>query len=61
MKQPKRHIYLDDYEWHVVINGMNEFRNQLIREGRNADPVSEVLLKTLDAPTKRLRIIREET
>jgi len=60
MKQPKRHIYLDDFEWRVAINGLNEFRNQLIREGREHSRVDEVLLKLIDAPTKRLWVIREE-
>ena len=59
MKQPKRHIYLDDFEWRVAINGLNEFRNQLIREGREHSPVDEVLLKLIDAPTKKLWVIRE--
>lgn len=60
MKQPKRHIYLDDFEWRVAINGLNEFRNQLIREGREHGPVDEVLLKLIDAPTKKLWVIKEE-
>ncbi len=39
MKQQKRHIYLDDFEWRGTINGLNEFRNKLIREGREHSPV----------------------
>ena len=48
MKQPKRHIYLDNYEWRIAVNGLNEFRNQRIREGRAHNPVDEVLLKFID-------------
>lgn len=60
MKQPKRHIYLNDFEWHVAVNGLNKFRAQLIREGKEHGPVDEVLLKLIEAPTKKLWIIKEK-
>lgn len=57
MKQPKRYICLDDFEWRVAVNGLNEFRAQLIREGKEHSPVDEVLLKLIDAPTKKIKAI----
>ena len=39
----------------VVINALNEMRNDLIGESRPTDIVDEILLKTIDAPTKRVK------
>lgn len=44
---------LDRYEHGVVINALNEMRNDLIEEERPTDIVDEVLLKAIDAPTKK--------
>ena len=38
MKQPKRYICLDDFEGRVAVNRLNEFRAQLIREGKEHSP-----------------------
>ena len=46
---------LDKYEHGVVINALNEMRNDLIGEERPTDIVDEVLLKAIDAPTKKVR------
>ncbi len=53
MKKEKRVLTLDTYEHGVMINALNEFRNDLIEEKRATDAVDELLLKTIDAPTKR--------
>ena len=44
----------------MVINALNELRNGLIREERPTDVVDELLLKTIDAPTRRTRRNRDE-
>ena len=54
-KEEKRVLTLDRYEHGVVINALNEMRNDLIEEDRPTDIVDEVLLKTIDAPTKQVR------
>lgn len=60
MKQSKRCICLDDFEWRVAVNGLNEFRTQLIREGKEHSLVDEVLQKLIDAPTKKTKAITNE-
>ena len=50
-----RILTLDPYEHGVVINALNEMRNDLIGESRPTDIVDEILLKTIDAPTKRVK------
>ena len=45
--------HLDRYEHGVVINALNEMRNDLLEEERPTDILDEVLLKVIDAPTKK--------
>ena len=60
-KEEKRVLTLDKYEDGVVINALNEMRNDLIGENRPTDAVDDVLLKAIDAPTRKVRgKIREE-
>ena len=59
-KEEKRVLELDRYEHGVVINALNEMRTDLIGESRPTDIVDELLLKTIDAPTKTGKI-RDET
>ena len=49
----KRVLTLDRYEHGVVINALNEMRNDLLEEERPTDIVDEVLLKVIDARTKK--------
>ena len=55
-KEEKRVLELDRYKHGVVINALNEMRNDLIGESRPTDIVDELLLKTIDAPTKKGKI-----
>ena len=52
MREDEKVLVLDKYELGIVINALNQFRNQLIREKRITEPVDEVLLKEIDAPDK---------
>ncbi|MCI5484213.1 MAG: hypothetical protein SOV75_07965 [Candidatus Limiplasma sp.] len=54
-KEEKRVLTLDKYEHGVVVNALNEMRNDLLEEQRSTDIVDEVLLKAIDAPTKKVR------
>ena len=56
-KEEKRVLTLNKYEHGVVVNALNEMRNDLICEDRSTDIVDEVLLKTIDAPVRS----RDET
>ena len=55
-KQEKRVLTLDRYEHGVVVNALNEMRNDLLEKERPTDIVDEVLLKVIDAPAKKVRI-----
>ena len=56
-KEEKRVLTLDRYEHGVVVNALNELRNDLLEEQRSTDIVDEVLLKAIDAPTKMLLVV----
>lgn len=53
MKEEERVLTLDGYEYGVVVNALNDLRNDLIEEQRPTDAVDELLIKTIDAPTKK--------
>ena len=55
----KRVLTLDRYEHGVVINALNEMRNDLLEEERPTDIVDEVLLKVIDAYKASLEDISE--
>lgn len=54
-KEEKRVLTLDKYEHGVVVNALNEMRNDLLVEQRSTDIVDEVLLKAIDAPIKKVK------
>lgn len=54
-KEEKRVLLMDQCEQGVVINALNEMRNDMIKENRPTDIVEDVLLKAIDAPKKKVR------
>jgi len=62
MRDEKRVITVDPYEQGVMINGLNDFRNDLIREEKPTEDVDVLLLKVIDAPTikQKKKACREE-
>lgn len=53
MIDEKRVIVLDDFEQRLIVNGLTEFRNDLLREEKPTEDVENLILKVIDAPTKR--------
>jgi len=61
MAREEKHVLeLDHYERGVVINALNDMRNDMIGEDRPTDLIDEVLLKTIDAPVKKVRSRTDE-
>ena len=58
-KEEKIVLTLDQYQHGVVVNALNDKRNDLIKDNRPTDIVDEVLLKALDAPAKKVRVKNE--
>ena len=51
--EKKRYITLDDCEWKIVINALNDFRNSLIQQGRYTDAVDDIMIKVINTKPKR--------
>lgn len=61
MREKKYYIALDGYERGVIVNALNEMRNSLLQQGRYTDAVDEVLMKIIDAKTKKFKVIAKES
>lgn len=53
MKEEIKVLELDKYELGILINALNEFRNKMIKEGKDTEYVDEVLLRAIDAHLKK--------
>ena len=60
MREVKRHIYVDGFEHRLLVGCLMTARNEYIHEGKPIEDVNELILKIIDAPTKKLRIITKE-
>lgn len=60
MREKKYYLALDRYERGIMVNALNEMRNALLQQGRYTDAVDEVLLKIIDAKTKKFKVITKE-
>lgn len=49
-------VLLDQYERNILINALNEFRNNLLQEQRSTDAVDELMIKIHEARQKKLRV-----
>lgn len=56
----KYYIALDDNEYRIIINCLNEKRNSLITDGKYTDEVDEVLFKIINAKQKKFKVVYEE-
>lgn len=56
MKTIIRHLVLYDFEYRLLVGCVNKARTMFIDEGKPIEDVSELLLKIIDAPTKKNKI-----
>lgn len=49
----RRTIIVDDFEHRVIVEALADRRNDYIAEKKPTEDVSDLLLKVIDAPTKR--------
>ena len=53
MAQTQRLIQVSDYEQRLMVAGLNDFRNDLIRDDKPTEDIDDLLLKVIDAPTQK--------
>ena len=51
-----RTIVLDIYDYKLIINALNEFRNKKIAENVDTEIIDELIKKLLDAPVDKRQI-----
>ena len=56
-KESKRYLVLEDDEWRVLVKGLNEFRKQIIDDDGPVEVINELLIKIIDAPTKKIKVM----
>lgn len=62
MIEETRVISVDNYEQRLMVAGLNEFRNDLLKDGKPTEDVDQLLLKVIDAPPrKQKRRVDRET
>ncbi len=53
MKNEKRVLSFDDFELRLLVGCINRARSAYIDEGLPVDDVNDLLVKTMEAPTKK--------
>lgn len=53
MAEVQHLIQVNDYEQRLMVNGLNAFRNDLIRDGKPTEDINALLIKVIDAPEKK--------
>lgn len=48
-----RTITLDKYDYKLMINALNEFRNLKLQENINTEIIDKLIIKLLNAPTNK--------
>jgi hypothetical protein len=46
-------VALDDFEQRLMVNGLADFRNDLIREEKPTEDIDDLLLKIINAPVQK--------
>lgn len=53
MADEKKVITLDDFEQRLMVSGLMDFRNDLLRDDKPTEDINDLILKVIDAPTKK--------
>ncbi len=59
MQKGKRVVQLEETECGILIRCLNDKRTELIQQDKDTDVVDELLLKVIDAPTRKSKRERE--
>ena len=53
MRDEKRVVTLNGFEQRLMVAGLTDFLNDAIRDGKPTEDLDGLILKVIDAPTKR--------
>lgn len=62
MAEEKKVLTLDEFEQRLMVSGLMDFRNDLLKDDKPTEDINDLILKVIDAPTKKekRRAEREE-
>lgn len=60
MKTKRKYFYLDDFEHKLLVGCLMTARNEYIHEDKPIEDVNDLILKIINAPSKKLRAVKEE-
>ena len=60
MKTEKMILELDAIEQGIIVTALNDMRNGKLKEQRSTDAVDDVLLKAIDAPIRKVRVLERD-
>lgn len=58
--EQRKVLVIDEYEQGILINALNDMRNELKAEDKSTDAVDDLIIKTAEAKNKRFRVAEEE-
>ena len=53
MAEEKKVVTLDDFEQRLMVSGLIDFRNDLLRDEKPTEDINDLILKAIDAQTKK--------
>ena len=53
MAEEKKVVTLDEFEQRLMVSGLMDFRNDLLRDEKPTEDINDLILKAIDAPTKK--------
>ena len=53
MAEEKKVVTLDDFEQRLMVSGLMDFRNDLLRDEKPTEDINDLILKAIYAPTKK--------
>ncbi len=54
-------VTLDGFEQRLLVSGLNDFRNDLLKDDKPTEDVDDLILKVIDAPKEKHRRSFRET
>ena len=62
MAEEKKVLTLDEFEQRLMVSSLMDFRNDLLKDDKPTEDINDLILKVIDAPTKKekRRAEREE-
>lgn len=53
MAEEKKVVTPDDFEQRLMVSSLMDFRNDLLRDEKPTEDINDLILKAIDAPTKK--------